>query len=111
MLKNFFKKKSKVSYDEIVAYSYKTPTSAKVKVWHDGKWLVAKVEKVDNKVVDDACLITQAKSELELVKIVNDVVLTYLDFPDDVKDQMPMLLFPEGFKTTKKAKEFSLQRA
>lgn len=81
--------------DEVIAFQYKLPQSITVNIRKEGGYLIAKVEKIDGKGLEDATVMTEAKTVVELVAEVNDMLLEYLDFPDNIKPRMPQLLPPE----------------
>lgn len=104
---NWFKNRivgilSKPSIDEIAAYQHKMPRDIRVDILYDEKtkYWTAKVIKIDNQKIKDL-IITESKSEHGLVKMVNDALLTYLDFPEYMKSSMPSLL-PEDISFDKK---------
>lgn len=81
--------------DEVIAYQYKIPHSITVGVVKEGGYFLAKVEKIDDQELKNDTFITEAKTMTELVIEVNDMLFTYLDFPEKIKSRMPQLLPPE----------------
>jgi len=82
-------------FDEIVAYQYKLPRSIIVEISKDGEHLIAILKKINDEPLSNDTVMTEAKNMLGLVAEVNDILLSYLDFPEDVKSKMPQLLPPE----------------
>jgi len=80
----------------VAAYRHKMPTKVLVDVKKDGKMFIATVKKIDNKSVDNALIITQGRNEEELVTMLNDALLSYLDIPLKIGIKMPLLI-PEGY--------------
>ncbi|MCL2085557.1 hypothetical protein FWH09_01330 [Candidatus Saccharibacteria bacterium] len=89
-----------VDLDVLVAYQHKFPRSIKVKIQKDGKWLTAIVESINGESIGTG-FATQARTEDELIKMINDAVQTYMDLPPEVSIQMPLLL-PEGYDVKNK---------
>lgn len=83
----------KPSIEEIAAYQHKMPRSINVKTSYDKKtkFYTATIVNLDKKKVD-ALLITESRNAVDLVKSVNDLLLTYLDIPERIKPSMPRLL-------------------
>jgi len=79
--------------EELAAYQHKMPQSIGVEVSYDRQtgYYTAQVTQLDKKRTQ-SLLITESKNEKELVSMVNDLVLTYLDFPERIKRNMPQLL-------------------
>lgn len=79
--------------EEIAAYQHKMPQSIGVTVSYDKKtgFYTARITHLDSKKTN-SILITESKAEDKLVSMVNDLVLTYLDFPERIKHSMPKLL-------------------
>ena len=101
-LKQFF---SQPDLDEVMAFQYKIPHSITVAVTKEDEYFIAKIEKIDNRKLKNDTVMTKAKTMPELVIEVNDLLLTYLDFPENVKPRMPQLLPPEfAAQTLKKLK-------
>lgn len=83
--------------DEIVAFQYKLPRSITVSVdKRDGMYL-AKVDKINDEELDTTTFLTEAKTLIDLVTEINDMLLTYLDFPENIKPRMPKFLPPAEF--------------
>jgi hypothetical protein len=81
--------------DVLMAYQYKLPHSIIVDIKKSDDGFIARVEKINDKSIDDTTFLTEADSLTDLVTEVNDMLLTYLDFPEEVKPRMPQLLPPE----------------
>jgi hypothetical protein len=81
--------------DEVIAFQYKVPRSITVEVVKEGDYLIGRVEKINDEALDNATFITEAKTMTELVIEINDMLYTYLDFPENIKTRMPRLLPPE----------------
>ena len=83
----------KPDIEEIAAYQHKMPQSIEVTIKYDKKtgFYTAQVTQLDNKKTR-SILITESRTEDKLVNMVNDLVLTYLDFPERIKHNMPKLL-------------------
>jgi len=83
----------KPSIEELAAYQHKIPSTVAVRTTKDPSSgaLVASVVKIDNKKVKGAIL-TEADDYEELIEMVNDAVLTYLDIPERIAVYMPKLL-------------------
>lgn len=92
----------KPSIVEIAAYQHKLPHTIEVEANYDEltKFWTAKVIKLEGK-KPKGLIITEAKTVDRLVEMVNDAVLTYLDFPEYMKSSMPALL-PEDIGFAKK---------
>jgi hypothetical protein len=92
----------KPSIEELAAYQHKIPQNIKVIVSYDQKmgYWTAKVVEIEGKKVP-GLIITESKTEKGIVGMVNDAVLTYLDFPEYMKSSMPPLL-PEDINFDKK---------
>jgi len=89
-IKHFF---SKPSIEEVAAYQHKLPTSVQVSHSFDKRtgFYTARVTQVDGQKVR-GLIVTESKSADKLIGQVNDAILTYLDFPDYMKLDMPQLL-------------------
>lgn len=83
----------KPDIEELAAYQHKMPQSIGVEIKYDKKtsYYTAQITELDEQKIS-ALLITEAKSEEKLVSMVNDLILTYLDFPERIKYSMPQLL-------------------
>ena len=101
-MKTILSKLNKPSTVEIAAYQHKMPRSIDVVIRYDNKdrYWTAKVIKLDNEKLNNL-IINESKTEEGIVKMVNDAVLTYLDFPEYMKTSMPSLL-PEDIDFAKK---------
>jgi len=95
MFQNILQYFSQPDQDEVIAYQYKIPSSITVCVGKDHEYFIAKVEKINDKKLDKDTFLIEAKTIPSLVHEVNDMLLTYLDFPDRIKPKMPQLLPPE----------------
>lgn len=93
---------NKPSIEEQAAYQHKMPQTVRVDVSYDKKtkhW-TAKVTAINGSKVPGS-IITESKTEEGLVHMINDAVLTYLDFPEYMKPSMPSLL-PEDINFARK---------
>ncbi len=101
-MRSIFSKLTRPSTVEIAAYQHKMPRDINVEVSYDRRtsYWTAKVVRLDDK-VPQGLIITESKTENGLVKMINDAVLTYLDFPEYMKSSMPSLL-PEDVDFAKK---------
>jgi uncharacterized protein YjgD (DUF1641 family) len=91
-IKQYF---SQPDQEEVIAYQYKIPHSITVAVTKEAGCFIAKVVKINNEALKSATFMTEAKTMTELVIDINDMLLTYLDFPENIKPKMPQLLPPE----------------
>jgi hypothetical protein len=100
MLMNIFQRLSKnlnqPDLDEVLAFQYKIPNSITVDIVKEGDQFIARVEKINGEELKKDTFITEAETINELVVEVNDMLLTYLDFPENIKPRMPQLLPPES---------------
>lgn len=97
MLEKFKELFSVPDQDEIIAYQYKIPKSITVSVNKKDGLYLAKVEKINDELLSSTTFLTEADTLTELIKDVNDMLLTYLDFPENIKSKMPQLLPPAEF--------------
>jgi len=82
--------------EELEAFRHKVPNGVTLRIEYDDGFYMAEVKKIDNKPISQKdTVLTQAKTPQELVTNINDLVLTYLDFPEKVKLKMPQLVSPE----------------
>lgn len=86
---------SKPDLDEVMAFQYKLPRSIVVEIKREGDHFIARVKEINGEAMDKSTVITEAKNRVDLIKEINDILLTYLDFPENIKPRMPQLL-PEG---------------
>lgn len=93
---------SKPSIEEVAAYQHKMPRKISVEASFDKKtgFWTAKITEIDD-AKSPGLIITESKTESGLVEMVNDAILTYLDFPERMKRSMPSLL-PEDINFDKK---------
>ena len=101
----------KPDIEELAAYQHKMPQSIGVDVSYDEKtgYYTARITKLnDKKLSNKTLLVTESKSRKELVNMVNDLVLTYLDFPERIKHSVPQLLPVDLDFDSKKAKQRQL---
>lgn len=92
--------------EEISAYQHKIPTSITVGITKDGDYYIARVEKINDETLKDSTFIAESKDRDQLVEEVNNMLLTYLDFPNRIKAKMPKLLPPaEFYKNARNSKE------
>lgn len=89
-IKHFF---AKPSIEEIAAYQHKLPERVQVSHSFDKQtgFYTATVTEIDDKKVK-GFIITESKSADKLIGQINDAILTYLDFPDYMKLDIPQLL-------------------
>jgi hypothetical protein len=83
------------SIDEIAVYQYKFPksVSVEIKYWKEDKVYSAVIKKINGKSIGDG-FATQGRNEKELIEMINDAVLTYLDFPPDVSVRLRRVIKP-----------------
>lgn len=81
--------------DLVMAFQYKVPKSILVEVEKHGEFYTAKVEKINDEYLSTSTFMTEAETLPLLVTEVNDMLYTYLDFPENIKSRMPLLLPPE----------------
>lgn len=89
-IKQFF---NQPDIELVAAYQHKLPHDVTVFTSFDKKTgtYTARIVKIDSKDVKDL-IITESQSSKDLVININDMMLTYLDIPEDIKSSMPMLL-------------------
>ena len=82
--------------EELAAYQHKIPHSVKLAIEYDKNtgFYTARVTHIYTKATKNL-IITESRTADGLIGMVNDAVLTYLDFPERIKLHMPQLL-PEG---------------
>ena len=78
--------KKRIDMDTVAAYENKIPRSACFKSFHDGGWWVVQIVSIDGKKLDNkTLLITQAKKRSDILPMVNDLLMTYYDIPDELR--------------------------
>lgn len=90
-IKSYF---DKPSIEEIAAYQHKLPNHITIRHWYDEKtgYYTAKIESIDGKEIKKAILITEDKTPAGLVRMINDIMFTYLDIPERMKPYLPQAL-------------------
>jgi hypothetical protein len=83
--------------DTVIAYQYKLPRSINVDINKDDGHFVLHVDSINDEKLQNTTFYIEADSVLELVELLNDSLLDYLDFPDNIKSKMPKLLPPKEF--------------
>ena len=96
MLDSIKKYFNKPDADEIMAYQYKVPRSIFVNIEKTNYGFTAYIKAINDIDLTNDTLVTEATTKQELVSMVNDLVYTYLEFPESIKDHMPWLLPPEA---------------
>lgn len=81
--------------DLVMAYQYKLPESINVRITPSANGYIASVDKINNKPLNETTFIIEAETGTELVNEINDMLLAYLDFPQNIRQSMPKLLPPE----------------
>lgn len=83
--------------DLVNAFSHKVPNSIRVEKTIEGKYTIIKVVEIDNKPVDDReLIITEVKDGQDEARMVNDLMMTYLDIPESVGYFFERMLKFEG---------------
>lgn len=97
--------------ETIAAYQHKIPKSLHAKITrHNDGTISAVVDKLDGESIGHG-FATQAKSEADLIRMINYALQTYLDIPPSVCATMPLLV-PENYKTNRRlSKQLNLSRA
>lgn len=95
IIKAFFELINPPDIDTVIAYQYKMPSNIEVQITKDGDIFFAKVKKINDDSLTRATIVTEAKTVDELVASVNDALLTYLNFPENIKSRMPLFLPPQ----------------
>lgn len=83
--------------DTVIAYQYKLPNSIGVEINKDNGHFILHVDAINDEKLQNTTFYVEADSVLELVELLNDSLLDYLDFPDNIKSKMPKLLPPKEF--------------
>lgn len=83
--------------DTIIAYQYKLPHSINVEINKDNGHFILHVDAINEEKLQNTTFYVEADSVSELVDLLNDSLLDYLDFPDNIKSKMPKLLPPKEF--------------
>lgn len=112
-LENLRIRLSGVDPDSVAAYQTVLPHSIRVNVKNDDGFLIAKIEKVDNKDLSKGLLITEAKDMDSLINNVNDLLFTYVDMPPQIRPYYGTIFKPENrhTHTNIKSKELTLIKA
>lgn len=106
--------KSAIFGDDIItiaAYQHKIPQSLRANITHynDGA-ISAVVDQLDGRNIGHG-FTTQARTETDLIRMINYALQTYLDIPPSVCISMPLLV-PENYENNKKlSKQLKLCRA
>lgn len=81
---------------ELAAYQHKMPSNIDVQLSRDQNTneLIATVVRIDGKLVE-GLITTSAKNDNELIDMINDAVMEYVDIPESIAFFLPKLL-PEG---------------
>lgn len=89
-LQNLF---SRVNIEELAVYQHKQPRDIRVETSYDtqSRRYTARVAKIDSKKVS-GLIVTESKTPEDLVCMVNDAILTYLDIPERIGVHLPKLL-------------------
>lgn len=95
IIKAFFELINQPDIDTVIAYQYKMPSNIEVQITADKEIFFAKVKKINDEDLLNTTVITEAESIDDLVVSVNDAILTYLDFPENIKTRMPLLIPPQ----------------
>ena len=98
IIRAFFELINTPDIDTVIAYQYKMPSNIGVQIRKDGDIYFAKINKINDDNLTQATIVTEAKTVDKLVASVNDALLTYLDFPENIKSHMPLFLPPEVAK-------------
>ena len=106
--------KSAIFGDDIItiaAYQHKIPQSLRANITrHNDGTISAVVDQLDGRSIGHG-FATQARSETDLIRMINYALQTYLDIPPSVCISMPLLV-PENYKNNKKlSKQLKLCRA
>ena len=93
-LKNLF---SEPDSDTVIAYQYKLPHSIGVEINKEDGHFILHVNEINDDKLEDTTFYVEADSVSDLVFELNDSLLDYLDFPNNIKSRMPKLLPPKEF--------------
>lgn len=99
-----------VDLEERDAYRTAIPVSVNVSIVEDGDRLIARVNRLDDDEVK-GLLITEAPNHDQLVTMINDVILTYKNVPEQYRDEFSRLLLPEDpavFTQVRESKSLNL---
>lgn len=88
---------SQPDLDVVMAYQYKLPHSISVEINKDNGHFILHVDKINENKLTDTTFYVEADSAIELVDELNDSLMDYLDFPDNIRSRMPKLLPPKEF--------------
>jgi len=83
--------------DTVIAYQYKLPQYINVDINKKDGHFILHVISINNEKLNNTSFYVEADSVFELVDLLNDSLLDYLDFPDNIKSRMPKLLPPKEF--------------
>ena len=98
-----------VDPEDVAAYQSVLPQRIHVIVKNDSGFLVAVVDEIENEVIP-GLLITQAKTDAELIENVNQLVYSHVRMPRRIRPYYGNPFKPEGIKK-QLAGELDFQRA
>ncbi len=86
----------------VAAYRTVLPKNIHVSVKKDKEYFIATVDKVNEEKIT-GLLITEAKDMDSLIRMVNDLIFTYIKMPDNIRPYYGDIFKPEGYQGDSKS--------